>query len=131
MISKVKKAYYNKEFLKFVFVGIINTVNHNIIYLISLSFFSYLVSNIIAFFISMIISFFLNCRFTFNIKPTLKKLMIFPLSNIPNFFFQTIGIYVIVTIIGIPKEYGALIATVLALPLTFIMMRFLLLFKKK
>jgi putative flippase GtrA len=134
MINKIKKTFLTPEFLRFVIIGGINTLNHNIVYWLVLAIkpsINYMIANFIAFCVSMVISFFLSCYFTFKIKPTWKKFAAFPLTNIPNLFFQTVGIYIIVDVIGIPKQYGALIATICALPITFIVMKFILLFKKK
>ncbi|MFA7515067.1 MAG: GtrA family protein [Bacilli bacterium] len=126
MINKIRHTFFTPEFIKFVIVGTINTINHNIIYLASLTCLNYLIANFIAFIISMIISFFLNCYITFKVKPTIKKLVIFPLTNLPNLFFQTFGIYIVVELIKIPKEYGALVTALLAVPFTFMMMKLIL-----
>lgn len=126
MINKYKNIFLTPKFTKFVIVGIINTINHNIIYLTLLNFLNYMAANLIAFIISMIISFFLNCYFTFNIKPTFEKFMVFPLTNLPNLFFQTVGIYIVVEVIKISKEYGALITAIFSIPLTFLMMKLVL-----
>lgn len=130
MANKIKKAFFTPEFLRFIIIGIINTIDQNIVYLILLPYMNYMLSNFIAFLISMTISFFLSCYFTFKVKATWKKFIVFPLSNLPNLLFQTVGIYVIVQVIGIPKQYGSIIATLCALPFTFLIMRFILMFKK-
>jgi putative flippase GtrA len=126
MINKFKNTFLTPKFIKFVIVGTINTINHNIIYLIGLTFLNYMIANFIAFIISMIISFFLNCYFTFNIKPTLEKFIAFPITNIPNLFFQTVGIYIVVEVFNIPKEYGALVTAIFSIPLTFLIMKYVL-----
>jgi hypothetical protein len=43
---------------------------------------------------------------------------------------QTIGIYIIVEVIKIPQEYGALISTLVSIPFTYIIMRIILKDKK-
>lgn len=125
-MKKLISKFTSKEFIKFFVVGLINTFNHNIIYLFLLTYINYMYSTLIAFIIAMYISFFLNCYITFNVKPTLKKLLLFPISNIPNFFFQIVGIYIVVGILSIPKEYGSIICTLLALPFTYLIMRVIL-----
>lgn len=118
--------FTSKEFIKFFAVGLINTFNHNVIYIFLLVYLNYIYSTLIAFLIAMCISFFLNCYITFNVKPTWKKLIIFPISNIPNFFFQIIGIYIVVGVLNVPKQYGSIICTLLALPFTYLIMKVIL-----
>ncbi|MGE5455934.1 MAG: GtrA family protein [Ignavibacteriales bacterium] len=126
MINKIWKTFFNKKFIKFVIIGLINTFNHNLVYLSLLPYINYLLANFIAFIISMLISFFLSCYITFGIKPTWKKLIVFPVTNIPNLFFQTIGIYIIVDLLNIPKQYGAIITAIFSIPLTYLIMKIIL-----
>ena len=125
-MKKIISKFTSKEFIKFFVVGLVNTFNHNIIYLFLLTYINYMYSTLIAFIIAMCISFFLNCYITFNVKPTWKKLLLFPISNIPNFFFQIVGIYIVVGILKIPEQYGSIICTLLALPFTYLIMKVIL-----
>jgi putative flippase GtrA len=132
MLKTIKNIFLKPEFIKFVIIGFINTFNHNVIYLLLIYFnVYYVIANFIAFIISMIISFFLNSYITFKVKPTWQRFLLFPLSNLPTLFFQTIGIYLVIEIGGLPKEYGALVLSLLSIPFTFIIMRYIFKYKDK
>lgn len=124
MIKIIKDIFLKPEFIKFIIIGFINTFNHNVIYLLLIYHnVYYVIANFTAFITSMTISFFLNSYITFKVKPTWQRFCLFPLSNLPNLFLQTIGIYLIVDIGGLPQEYGALVLSLLSIPFTFIIMR--------
>ncbi|MDD2490323.1 MAG: GtrA family protein [Bacilli bacterium] len=132
MIKRIKNIFLELEFIKFVIIGFINTFNHNVIYLLLIYFnVYYVIANLFAFIISMTISFFLNSYITFKVKPTWQRFLLFPLSNLPTLFFQTIGIYLVVEIGGLPKEYGALVLSLLSIPFTFIIMRYIFKYNDK
>ena len=123
MINKVK----NPHFLKFVIIGIMNTIIHNAVYLTLLYFdVNYLLSNTLAWFISLTFSFFINCYYNFKVKPTIVKFIKFPTTAIPGFLFQMIGVVVLVTILNCPKEISAFLASLVAIPITFTLMKWIL-----
>ncbi|MFV0274718.1 MAG: GtrA family protein [Bacilli bacterium] len=131
MIETFKNNFFNKKFIVFVIIGIINTINHNIIYLILLNLFNlnYLLSNLVAFITSMIISFLLNSFITFKKKPTIKTAILFPLSNIPTLIFGVITSYVYVNLLKGNENFAGLLASICAIPFSFIIMK--IIFNKK
>jgi len=124
-MSKFKDNFLNKRFIIFCTIGFINTLVYNIFYLLGLLFINYMISNIIAYLIAMTISFFLNCKYTFKVKPTVKKYIVFPLSGLATFITQTLGLLILVNV-GFPKEFSGLIASLIAIPITFIVMKYIL-----
>ncbi|MGB6409395.1 MAG: GtrA family protein, partial [Planococcus donghaensis] len=88
----------NTEFTRFIFVGVLNTLSYYSIYLVLHNLFNlpYLLAHIVGFLISLNISFFLNCYVTYRIKPTLKKYLYFPLTQVVNMSVSTILIFVFV-----------------------------------
>lgn len=86
------------EIIKFVIVGGINTLNYYIVYLLLLKLLgvNYLVSHITGFIVSFIISYYLNCYFVYRVKPTLKKFLSFPLTQVVNMGMQTLLLYIFV-----------------------------------
>lgn len=113
------------EIARFVIVGVINTLNYYLLYLISLHFLHipYLISHIIAFVISMIGSFFMNSYFTYKTKPTLKKFLQFPATYVVNITVTTASIFILVEWLGLNETISPLIASFLAIPFTFIISR--------
>ena len=74
------------EIIKFIIVGGINTLNYYIVYLLLLKLFhvNYMISHIAGFLVSFVISYYLNCYFVYKVRPTLKKFLSFPLTQVIN-----------------------------------------------
>lgn len=114
-------------FLRFAFVGGINTIHNYIWYALFLKIsVPYMVSFTLAFVISMIGSFFLNCYFTFKTKPTLSKFIKFPLTTLANYCISTVTLYILVNIIKIQEYFAGPMASILPIPITFLMTKLLL-----
>ena len=123
---KLKTLFFNKNFLIFIIIGLINTLIYNEYYLIGIKFTNYIIASIIAYLISMTCSFFMNTIYNFNINPTLKKYLLFPISSIPTFICQTLGLSLLVEIFKIPKTYSGFIASLVAIPFSFIIMKYII-----
>ncbi|WP_343827387.1 GtrA family protein [Clostridium subterminale] len=114
-------------FLRFAFVGGINTIHNYIWYaLFLLISMPYMISFTLAFIISMIGSFFLNCYFTFKTKPTLSKFIKFPLTTLANYCISTVTLYILVKILNIQPFIAGPLASILPIPITFLMTKLLL-----
>ncbi|MGO1820328.1 MAG: GtrA family protein [Staphylococcus equorum] len=120
------------EIIKFIIVGCINTLNYYIPYLIFTQLLNvpYLFSHITSFLISLIISFFLNCLLVYKVKPTLKKFILFPTSQIVNMGTQTLLLFIFVDIYSFSTVWAPLIGLIITIPVTFIISKFLLKDKK-
>jgi putative flippase GtrA len=70
-----RKGFFDAKFLKFVFVGIINTIFSTIIMflLYNLANFGYWGSSAVSYILASILSFFLNKNFTFGNKGSIMK----------------------------------------------------------
>lgn len=126
MIKKIKNLFFNKNFIIFVVIGVINTLVYNGLYLLGLLIMPYMVSNIVSYIISMTVSFFLNCKYNFKVKPTLKKYCLFPLTGLATFICQTGGLFVLVDLVGWDKRICGFIASLIAIPITFVLMKYIL-----
>ncbi|MGI2327952.1 GtrA family protein [Planococcus sp. YIM B11945] len=113
---------FNTEFTRFVVVGVINTLTYYSIYLILHNVFSlpYLVSHIAGFLISLNVSFFLNCYVTYRIKPTLKKYLYFPLTQVVNMSVSTVLIFIFVEFFKLNSNLAPFAAVLFTVPITFI-----------
>jgi putative flippase GtrA len=114
-----------KEIIRFVIVGFINTFNYYVLYLLFNEVFQlhYGVAHILAFVISMVGSFYLNSYFTYKTKPTLKKFLRFPLTYIVNITVTTSSIFLLVEVMKLDDNIAPLLASVIAIPFTFIISR--------
>ena len=112
----------NTEFTRFIVVGVINTMTYYSIYLVLHNLFSmpYLLAHIVGFLISLNVSFFLNCYVTYRIKPTLKKYLYFPLTQVVNMSVSTVLIFVFVEFLNINSNIAPFAAVLFTIPITFI-----------
>lgn len=110
------------EFIRFIVIGGINTFNYYVIYMLFHHVWKigYGVSHVVAFTLSMVASFFLNSYFTFKVKPTLRKFLQFPLTQVVNFTVTTVCIYLLVEQFGVSTSLAPLFAIFIAVPATFI-----------
>jgi putative flippase GtrA len=105
--------------IRFAMIGVVNTATYYAMYLLFRQVMPYLVAHIVAFLLSMTGSFFLNCYFTFRTRPTVRKFLLFPLSNATNFVATSVGLYVLVQYAGMGERTAPLLAAALAIPVTF------------
>ncbi|GGU95545.1 sugar transferase [Streptomyces filipinensis] len=116
-----------RQILTFALVGVINTATYYCLYLLFLAWLPYLAAHILAFALSMVGSFFLNARFTYRIRPTWRKFLLFPLTNVTNFLITTAGVYVIVDVLHAGSRFAPLVASAAAIPVTFVVSRWVML----
>ncbi|TDE15902.1 GtrA family protein [Jiangella asiatica] len=112
--------------LRFVVVGGVNTATYYGFYLSMREWIGYLPGHVVAFVLSTIGSFFLNTLFTYRVRPTLRRFLLFPLSTVVNFVVTTVGVVVLVEYVGLGERVAPLFAAVMAIPVTFVVARRLL-----
>ncbi|MDQ0989893.1 GtrA family protein [Streptomyces sp. V3I7] len=117
----------SRQALTFAVVGVVNTATYYALYLLLLTWCPYLVAHVLAFGISMTGSFFLNARFTYRVRPTLRKFLLFPLTNAANFLVTTAGVYVVVDVLHAGSRFAPLLASAVAVPVTFVVSRLIML----
>jgi putative flippase GtrA len=116
-----------RQIATFALVGVVNTGTYYGLYLLLLMRLPYLLAHVLAFLLSMAGSFFLNARFTYRTRPTLRKFLLFPLTNAANFVITTAGVYVIVDVLQAGNRFAPLIASAAAIPVTFAVSRWIML----
>lgn len=109
------------EFIRFIIVGIINTCNYYLIYLIIHTFWeiNYMISHVMGFSLSLITSFFLSTYFTFQVKPTLVKFIKFPITQFLNIIISTIVIYIFVEYFVLDSTVAPIVSMLFTVPITF------------
>jgi putative flippase GtrA len=112
--------------IRFALVGVANTGTYYLLYLLFHQFLPYLVAHTIAFVLAMIGSYFLNCYFTFRIRPTWKKFLLFPLSNAANYIITSAGLLLLVGVLHVNQIVAPLVAAAVAIPITYVVAQFLL-----
>ncbi len=124
-IKKIKEIFFTKQFICFVLVGCVNTFNGMLFPFL----FSYIMNANIAYALSYIpsltVSYFLNSVVTFSDKSfSFLKYIKFCLSYVPNFIIQNISFFLVYNLAGLPKVFAILLASVIGIPLTFLIMKF-------
>ena len=120
----ILSAFFKKEFLLFVFVGVVNTGN-SIVFAFLLS---YLLNDNLAFIVgylaSLGVSYLLNSLITFKEKLDAMKFVKFCISYIPNFIIQNVAVLIFLNMLGWYKLIVYMIAALIGIPVTFLLQRF-------
>ncbi|HDM8663451.1 TPA: flippase GtxA [Staphylococcus aureus] len=124
----MKLTQTHAEILKFIIVGGINTLNYYVVYLLLLKLLhiEYMISHITGFLVAFVISYYLNCYFVYRVKPTWRKFISFPITQIVNVSLQTVLLYVFVSWLNLPAEIAPFAGLIITIPITFISSKWIL-----
>ncbi|HDD2442128.1 TPA: flippase GtxA [Staphylococcus aureus] len=124
----MKLTQTHAEILKFIIVGGINTLNYYVVYLLLLKLLhiEYMISHITGFIVAFVISYYLNCYFIYRVKPTWRKFISFPITQLVNVSLQTVLLYVFVSWLNLPAEIAPFAGLVITIPITFILSKWIL-----
>ncbi|HDJ3270552.1 TPA: flippase GtxA [Staphylococcus aureus] len=124
----MKLIQTHAEILKFIIVGGINTLNYYVVYLLLLKLLhiEYMISHITGFIVAFVISYYLNCYFVYRVKPTWRKFISFPITQLVNVSLQTVLLYVFVSWLNLPAEIAPFAGLVITIPITFILSKWIL-----
>ncbi|GAA4854945.1 GtrA family protein [Actinomycetospora corticicola] len=111
--------------VRYALVGVVNAATYYAVYLLVLAEVGYLTAHVIGLGVAMVASFFLNCRFTFRLRPTWRRFVLYPASQAVNIAATTIGVVALVGL-GVDERIAPLAAAVLAVPASFLAARFVL-----
>lgn len=129
-MKKIIDFFWNKEFIFFVIIGVINTFNGTVFSFLYSLFMNANVAFIIGYISGLIISYLLNSYFTFKETLRISKFVKFGISYIPNFIIQNIIVYIVYNILDMNKLIAFGLAALIGVPITFICMK-LFAFKDK
>ncbi|MFF2811467.1 GtrA family protein [Streptomyces sp. NPDC058000] len=111
------------QVVRFTVVGVVNTATFYACYLPLHRLLPYFAAYTVGFALSLVGSFFLNTYFTYRTRPTWKKFLLFPLTQVTNYAVQSAGLVALVSWLGMNSAAAPLAAALLALPLTFVVSR--------
>lgn len=124
LIKRITNIFFNKEFIFFILIGIINTFNGVIFSYIYSSIFNENLAFILGYISGLIISYILNSFITFKDKLAFRKFIKFAISYIPNFIIQNIVVILVFNILGLHKLIAYMLAAIIGIPVTFILLKF-------
>ena len=111
--------------IRYGLVGIANAATYYVTYLLALPHAGYLVAHAVGLGTAMVVSFFLNCRFTFRVRPTPMRFLLYPASQAVNVVATTVGVVGLVNL-GVGERLAPLVAAALSLPVSFLAARLLM-----
>lgn len=133
MVIITKIEYFNKDVFRFILTGGFNTFNYYLMYLILFEYIKlpYIYAHVSAFLYSAFCSFFITTMYTFGERPTVRRLIAFPITFIPNLVISTLGTMILVDNQILSETYASLIAMFLAIPITFVVSKLVITGKLK
>lgn len=117
------------EFIRFGMVGVLATALHYGIYYLLLRYININIAYTTGYIISFIVNFYLTSFFTFGTSPSRKKLIGMGGAHAANYFLH-MGLLNIFLYWGIDKTWAPLPVFAIAIPVNFILVRFVFKHKK-
>ncbi|MCL2521783.1 MAG: GtrA family protein [Erysipelotrichales bacterium] len=141
-IKSLIKKFLSREFLTFGIIGVLNTLVHFAIYFAVLYFLPaerlfIHISEAIAFIIASCFSIYMNSRFTFKVKASRERTTAVFIVLICKFIADQLLTWFFISIIlwqfgeNSFERFAPIIAQIILIPLTFLALRFVFLFKPK
>lgn len=112
-------------FIKFIIAGGVNTLVSYVFYLFLLMYFGHKTSYSLAYLIGILLSFLLNKFFVFQSRAGLKVFAAFPFIYFFQYLFGLFVVWVWGDFLYFNVYFSPLVATILSLPITYLLSRFL------
>ena len=124
LISKAKHTFLSFQFIIFLIIGVINTINGiGFAYLYSLAIKNVNIAFIVGYLTSLTIAYILNSLLTFKEKLNFKKFIKFCISYIPNFLIQNGFVILFYNILSWEKLLVYCLAAIIGIPVTFLLLK--------
>ena len=120
--------FMTRSFIRFLIVGIVNTLATYVLYLLFLMMVSYNIAYSFSYILGILFSYYLNSVFVFKKKVNIITFIKFPVVYIAQYLFNIVFINFFVLYLHLPESIAPLISIVLAIPITFGLSR--MVFKK-
>ena len=129
-VKKLLKMIFDREFLSFLFIGCVNTVNSVVFSCLYSMLLDPNSAFVMGYITSLVISYLLNTLLTFKASLGFIKFIKFALSYVPNFIIQNIIVFIVYNLLSLDKLIAYILAGIIGIPVTFLMMK-LFVFNKK
>ena len=115
--------FTNKQFIKFVIVGIINTTVTYVIYLLIISYINYNIAYSLAYIIGILLSYFLNAKHVFNKKINIRSFLKFPLVYLIQYLLNIILMNFFIIYLNVHINIAPALIIIISVPITFFLSR--------
>ena len=119
-----KDIFLDKQFIKFLFVGVINVLKGVLFSYVFSRFLSVNIAFIVGYASSLTVSYFLNSFIVFKDKLSFDKYVKFVISYIPNFVIQLSSVQFFYHMLSLNELITYALAAVIATPITFLFLKF-------
>ena len=124
-LEKIKSNFLTVQFLTFLIIGGINTLNGMLSPYILSVWLPVNLAYVLSYIPNLAISYVLNSLFTFkDRKLSFQKCIKFYISYIPNFVIQNIVFIVVYNVLSLPKLAAIIGASILGIPITFLILKY-------
>ncbi len=123
--------FIDREPIRFLLAGGINTVVTYLVYLALLDALGYRLAFSTAFVLGILLGYQLNIRFVFRTTFSLRKMLQYPVVYLAQYFLGLAFIAMLVELAGINQKIAPLINVALMIPLTYVINRWFLLGKER
>ncbi len=122
MIDKIKQKFLNKQFLTFCFIGVVNTLLAQLIYvlLVGYDLMEPGISSVVGDVLTIAVSYVLNMKLTYHERLSWKSAISFPISYIPGTIINAIIVLIVVDVLHFPKIIAKAISLPITIPLNYI-----------
>ena len=114
MTDKLKKEFWTKEFILFVVVGVVNTLDCSLFAAVLMQ---YGIED------ANILAYLLNCWLIFPTRPQLYQYFKFALSYVGNAIIENVSVLVLYNWLGFPPVVSFVLAALISVPVTFLMVK--------
>lgn len=123
IVKKTKETFLSWQFIKFIIIGVINTLSTTIFASLFPKSINANIAFILGYLMGTIISYVLNSIFTFKEKFAIPKYIKFFISTIPNYLVQQVSVIVIYNMLGMNRYIAYLFAAIIGVPVTFVLLK--------
>lgn len=113
--------FTNENFIRFLFVGLGNTISTYLLYLLLINYISYNLAYSISYVAGIILSYYLNACFVFKQKMSITTFMKFPLVYVAQYLMNIVFMNVFIEYCNINITIAPILVIILATPITFIL----------
>jgi len=122
-VEKIKRTYFTREFILFVFCGGMGTLTNFVFSLIISMALNPSVSYVFGYGISLFVTYSLNAKLIFHHKISCVEFIKFVVSYIPNFLILFAFVFIFLNLLGWNKVTVYAMAGLLGLPVTFLLVK--------